>query len=266
MATLYTLHPDLPEQEFWFDPTTVDIIIGSDPSCQVVVNHPTIAPQHTRIVQHEGYVWVQDLETSFGTYKHGEAISSVYLETEKSYHFTLGQVELIIFLNHKDQTIQQTQPVQGNTLRSKLLVGNQQTVAQSTVQPVVQPAAAVIHSQIQNQTAHQVDQAQQLQAAALKRAQIRKKKKSSGGAGFFIFILAIVAFAAGLYFKHEQLGTGQNLLHAIQEPAKHYELIEGITEASEAASKENKKAKKEAKQQAENSMDSMDSMDSMMMQ
>ena len=174
MATLYILNPDLPEQELWFDPASADIIIGSDPSCQVVVNHPTIAPQHTRILTHEGYVWIQDLESGFGTYQLGEALTSVYLEAEKSYHFNIGQVDLVIFLNNNDQAIQQTQPAPENSLRSQLLLRNQQ-ITQPTITP--QPVPAANNIQVQQQTADHEDKAKKLQATALKRAQIKKRKK-----------------------------------------------------------------------------------------
>jgi len=124
MATLYFLHPGLDDHEFWFDPKTVDIIIGSDSSCQVTVPHESIAPLHARIVSHEGNLWIQDLSSSdYGMYAHGAKLSSVLLEINSSHHFRVGKVELILFLEENDDSIIQAPK---KSLREDLLIGGGQ--------------------------------------------------------------------------------------------------------------------------------------------
>jgi pSer/pThr/pTyr-binding forkhead associated (FHA) protein len=52
------------------------VVIGRDPSCDVVVRGPSVSRRHTRIVRHEGALWLEDAGSRNGTLLGGLALGA----------------------------------------------------------------------------------------------------------------------------------------------------------------------------------------------
>lgn len=74
-------------------------IIGSDPSCDVVINHPSISPKHARIEKLNNKKWaVRDLGSQYGTKLNGDIIRrETIIESEDILSF--GNEEFIFYTN-----------------------------------------------------------------------------------------------------------------------------------------------------------------------
>ncbi|MFN2303258.1 MAG: FHA domain-containing protein [Anaerolineales bacterium] len=84
---------DTPAQTYAFE--NVSIIIGRDPSSDLLLEDATVSARHTRLSFRQGYWWAEDLSSRNGTFLNGEVISTpVVLATGDVLQF--GQVEMDI--------------------------------------------------------------------------------------------------------------------------------------------------------------------------
>jgi len=69
-------------------------MLGSDPGCDIVINHPTISGRHASLRAKEGKFFLSDLDSTNGTYlnKDDKAISRE--EINDNDQFRLGEVTL----------------------------------------------------------------------------------------------------------------------------------------------------------------------------
>lgn len=75
-----------------------EIIIGRDPSTDFPLQNETISTQHCKITFHHNQYWVEDLQSTNGTYLNDDLISSMTVLTEGD-KLRLGKVELNINFN-----------------------------------------------------------------------------------------------------------------------------------------------------------------------
>lgn len=55
---------------------TNEIIIGRDPSCECVISDETVSARHARLSYHHKQWWLEDLNSTNGTYLNEEPIST----------------------------------------------------------------------------------------------------------------------------------------------------------------------------------------------
>ena len=60
----------------WVELPPGEVVVGSDPRCQVRLDLPGIAPQHARLTVDEGGVTLEDLGSDEGTSKRGKPVTS----------------------------------------------------------------------------------------------------------------------------------------------------------------------------------------------
>jgi adenylate cyclase len=72
-----------------------ETVIGRSPTCDLIINHPSVSRQHARIAFRDGRYLLSDLGSTFGTHVRDEAISGE-VEIRAGDAFSLGQVELIV--------------------------------------------------------------------------------------------------------------------------------------------------------------------------
>jgi len=53
-----------------------EVIIGRDPACQCVVQDETVSARHARLSYHHKQWWVEDLQSTNGTYLNEERVST----------------------------------------------------------------------------------------------------------------------------------------------------------------------------------------------
>ena len=74
-----------------------EVIIGRDESCNFRIDKPTISARHARFSFHHNQWWVEDLNSSNGTYINNEPVSnSIVLTSNDQVRF--GEMDYIIDL------------------------------------------------------------------------------------------------------------------------------------------------------------------------
>jgi len=58
-----------------FSPASAEVVIGRDPACDMHLNDQTISGQHARLVYRLSQWWVEDLQSTNGTYLNQLAVS-----------------------------------------------------------------------------------------------------------------------------------------------------------------------------------------------
>jgi pSer/pThr/pTyr-binding forkhead associated (FHA) protein len=91
LPPLYISMPDGSQRRF----TAPEILIGRDPTCELVLDDPTVSNTHTRLAYHHGHWWLEDLHSTNGTVLNGEVVV-VPLVVTTGDKVRCGQVEFTI--------------------------------------------------------------------------------------------------------------------------------------------------------------------------
>jgi len=86
------------EREFQGDPqpmrfSAMEIIIGRDPACDYTISDSTVSARHTRLVFRRGHWWVEDLQSTNGTFLNHQAVDEPVVITSGD-KIRCGQVTL----------------------------------------------------------------------------------------------------------------------------------------------------------------------------
>jgi pSer/pThr/pTyr-binding forkhead associated (FHA) protein len=73
--------------------STPEVMIGRDPACDVALDDPTVSNNHARLSYHHGQWWLEDLQSTNGTFLNGQAVSAAQVVTGGDV-VRCGQVEL----------------------------------------------------------------------------------------------------------------------------------------------------------------------------
>ncbi len=118
MITIVVTHEDEQSDEFDFDPSQSTISIGRRSTNDVCIPHLSVSGRHARIVFNEGEAWVEDMNSTNGTYINNRLISRQ-------------------MLNHNDELV-----------IGKTRVRYQNTAAGSTLDAEVQPISEPVKSTV----------------------------------------------------------------------------------------------------------------------
>ena len=72
-----------------------EMLIGRAPTCELVINAPTISRQHTRVRLTEGRVFVRDAGSTYGTLVNGTPVTGDH-ELTPGDTFVLGHMEFTL--------------------------------------------------------------------------------------------------------------------------------------------------------------------------
>ncbi len=56
---------------------TPEVVLGRDPACTLVISDETVSARHSRFFFHQNQWWVEDLQSTNGTYLNEEPISTL---------------------------------------------------------------------------------------------------------------------------------------------------------------------------------------------
>lgn len=78
-------------QEF----STAQVIIGRDPGCDYYLPHDTVSARHARLSYHHNHWWIEDLDSTNGTFLNDEAIatSAVIISEDR---LRCGKINLLV--------------------------------------------------------------------------------------------------------------------------------------------------------------------------
>lgn len=68
--------------------------IGRDPECEFCIDHPTISSLHCKVSLSSDGVYIQDCQSTNGTFVNGEPVMEMWLDPGQTVH--LGDVELLV--------------------------------------------------------------------------------------------------------------------------------------------------------------------------
>jgi len=74
---------------------TSEITLGRDPACEFPLEDATVSARHARLYYRQGHWWVEDLQSTNGTYINGETVSTPLVLTAGD-RLRCGQVSLTI--------------------------------------------------------------------------------------------------------------------------------------------------------------------------
>lgn len=77
--------------------STPEVVIGRDPTCEMVLDDPTVSNNHARLSYHHGQWWLEDLHSTNGTALNGVAVTAPLVVTGGDV-VRCGQVELHLTL------------------------------------------------------------------------------------------------------------------------------------------------------------------------
>ena len=83
------------DHEFTFD--SMEIFIGRDPACDLVLEDTTVSARHTHLYYLKGHWWVEDLNSTNGTCLNDEIITAPVVLADKD-TIKCGQVQLSVRL------------------------------------------------------------------------------------------------------------------------------------------------------------------------
>lgn len=91
LTLLYQLEDETRSLRF----AKAEVTVGRDPSCDFSVQDKTVSAQHARLSYRQGQWWVEDLQSTNGTYLNDEPVSSPLVVTSGD-QVRCGQVILDI--------------------------------------------------------------------------------------------------------------------------------------------------------------------------
>ena len=72
-----------------------EAVIGRSPSCDIVINHPTVSRQHARLIVQGGSLRLVDLGSTFGTSRNGTTLAGE-VDIAAGDRLRIGRVEVIV--------------------------------------------------------------------------------------------------------------------------------------------------------------------------
>jgi pSer/pThr/pTyr-binding forkhead associated (FHA) protein len=72
-----------------------EVLIGRDPACEMILDDPTVSNRHARLSYHHGQWWLEDLQSTNGTFLNNEPIAAPLVVTSGDV-VRCGQVELTL--------------------------------------------------------------------------------------------------------------------------------------------------------------------------
>jgi predicted component of type VI protein secretion system len=78
-------------------PVVDRIVVGRDPSCQLVLAEPDIAPNHCEIRRHQGFTFVRDLGTQGRTALSGKPLGTDYVRLTRGDWITVGTEVVLVY-------------------------------------------------------------------------------------------------------------------------------------------------------------------------
>lgn len=64
------------EEQLTFHFTKPEVIIGRDPTCDASLTHKTVSTEHARLSYHHNQWWLEDLQSTNGTFLNEQAVSA----------------------------------------------------------------------------------------------------------------------------------------------------------------------------------------------
>jgi pSer/pThr/pTyr-binding forkhead associated (FHA) protein len=64
------------EEQITFHFTKPEVIIGRDPTCDASLAHKTVSTEHARLSYHHNQWWLEDLQSTNGTFLNEQAVSA----------------------------------------------------------------------------------------------------------------------------------------------------------------------------------------------
>jgi pSer/pThr/pTyr-binding forkhead associated (FHA) protein len=61
--------------------STPEVVIGRDPACEIILDDPAVSNKHARLAYHHAQWWLEDLQSTNGTFLNGEAVSTPLVVT-----------------------------------------------------------------------------------------------------------------------------------------------------------------------------------------
>lgn len=80
----------------------IQMILGRDPSVDFPLNDETISLKHSKISYHNKQWWIEDLESTNGTYLNDESVKTETIITNGD-KLRLGKVEIIVSINQNTE-------------------------------------------------------------------------------------------------------------------------------------------------------------------
>ena len=80
----------------------IEIILGRDPSVDFPLNNETISLKHCKISYHNKQWWLEDLESTNGTYLNNEPVKTETIITSGD-QLRLGKVEIIVSIDQNTE-------------------------------------------------------------------------------------------------------------------------------------------------------------------
>ncbi len=94
--------------EFSFDvfesyPITKDTVIGRDKRCHIRIDDPFMSSRHAEIIVREGVHYLNDLESTNGTFLNGDKVTGDPIEILNGDKIEIGQVTFIFVTETEDE-------------------------------------------------------------------------------------------------------------------------------------------------------------------
>jgi hypothetical protein len=80
-----------------------EALIGRDPNCMVHINDETVSAQHARIYLSDQHWWINDLNSTNGTFLNEEAIDRPCVITNNDL-IRLGKIQLMVNVEYPDKS------------------------------------------------------------------------------------------------------------------------------------------------------------------
>ena len=79
---------------------TTELVIGRDPACDYTISNSTVSARHTRLAFRSGQWWVEDLQSTNGTFLNQEQVSEPIVITNGD-RIRCGQVTLRLIIGER---------------------------------------------------------------------------------------------------------------------------------------------------------------------
>ncbi len=77
-----------------------EINIGRDPACEFHLEEATLSARHAKLAYHHNQWWIEDLNSSNGTYLNDEAVITPVVVTTQD-HIRCGEINLVIDIDEE---------------------------------------------------------------------------------------------------------------------------------------------------------------------